>query len=157
MKIQEDMPDSIWLEGPNLPGFWQEIHYPNFLYCSSCAMIGHSWDFCRKRNKVADIPKEHFNTKGAQQLKKTDTQNNSWKQAKIKQFYKPTGRMVGQIMEGETSGAKDSNGNEIPSPQLHPASDTLLTQSIQQVITHATTTEQAGVTSDNPFSVLEDL
>ncbi|KAF5191205.1 hypothetical protein FRX31_019208, partial [Thalictrum thalictroides] len=60
-------------------------------------------------------------------------------------------------MEGETSGAKDSNGNETPSEQLCPASVTLPTQNIQQVIPHATTIEQAGVTSDNPFSVLEDL
>ncbi|KAF5207311.1 zinc ion binding / nucleic acid binding protein [Thalictrum thalictroides] len=158
MNLQEDMPDSIWLEGPNFPGFWQEIQYPNFLYCSSCAMIGHSWEFCRKRNKVIG-PKEHLNTKGVQQSKKTDIQTTSWRQAKIKQFYRPTGRMVEQFQEGETSGAKDSNGNEI---QTAPAD--LPTQTIQQVkpasssqLNHESAPVQAGVTSENLFSILEDL
>ncbi|KAF5202245.1 hypothetical protein FRX31_008168 [Thalictrum thalictroides] len=59
-------------------------------------------------------------------------------------------------MEGEASGAKDSNGNEIPS-QLQPVTDSLPTQNIHQAKSHVTFTEQAGVTSDNPFSVLEDL
>ncbi|KAF5201046.1 hypothetical protein FRX31_009367, partial [Thalictrum thalictroides] len=61
--------------------------------------------------------------------------------------------------EGETSGAKDSNGNEI---QIAPAE--LPTQTIQQVqpassthFLHESAPPQAGVTSENPFSVLEDL
>ncbi|KAF5200963.1 hypothetical protein FRX31_009451 [Thalictrum thalictroides] len=72
--------------------------------------------------------------------------------------------MVEHVMEGETSGAKESNGNETSSQQLQPVSATLHTQNIQQVkpasstqLTHAAIPEQAGVTSDNPFSVLEDF
>ncbi|KAF5180619.1 hypothetical protein FRX31_029794 [Thalictrum thalictroides] len=54
MDITGDMPDSIWIEGQsNLPGLWLSIHYPNFLYCSSCSMIGHSWEYCKKRKGVS--------------------------------------------------------------------------------------------------------
>ncbi|KAF5176121.1 hypothetical protein FRX31_034292 [Thalictrum thalictroides] len=117
MTVQEDMPDSIWLECPSFPGFWQSLHYPNFLYCSSCAMIGHSWEFCRKRKKNSTAaPKEPSTTKEGQAKTASEPNHNtSWRQPKIKHFYRPTGRLV----EGEVSGAKDTNGNEID-PQ-HPS------------------------------------
>ncbi|KAF5186005.1 hypothetical protein FRX31_024408 [Thalictrum thalictroides] len=51
MNLQEEMPYSIWIEGANFSGFWQQITYPNFLYCSSCAKIGHSWENCRHRRQ----------------------------------------------------------------------------------------------------------
>ncbi|KAF5208028.1 hypothetical protein FRX31_002386 [Thalictrum thalictroides] len=105
------MPDSIWLESPSFPGFWQSLHYPNFLYCSSCAMIGHSWEYCRKRKKNSTVaPTEPSATKEGQPKTASEPNHNtSWTQPKIKHFYRPTGRLV----EGEVSGAKDTNGNEI--------------------------------------------
>ncbi|KAF5190061.1 hypothetical protein FRX31_020359 [Thalictrum thalictroides] len=113
MTVQEDMLDSIWLECPSFPGFWQSLHYPNFLYCSSCAMIGHSWEYCRKRKKNSTVaPKVPSATKEGQAKTTSEPNHNtSWRQPKIKHFYRPTGRLV----EGEVSGAKDTNGNEIDS------------------------------------------
>ncbi|KAF5201192.1 hypothetical protein FRX31_009222 [Thalictrum thalictroides] len=136
----------VWVELPDLP---LDLFHPAIL-----ESIGQNIGKFLKRNKVLG-PKEHLITKDMQQPKKTD----SWRQAKIKQFYRPTGRMVEQNQEGETSGAKDSNGKEI---QIEPAA--LATQTTQQVIParstqviHETGTTQAGVTSENPFSVLGDL
>ncbi|KAF5187317.1 hypothetical protein FRX31_023096, partial [Thalictrum thalictroides] len=113
MTVQEDMPDSIWLESPSFPGFLQALHYPNFLYCSSCAMIGHSWEYCRKRKKNSTVaPKEPSATKEGQPKTASEPNHNtSWRQPKIK-HYRPIGRLV----EGEVSGAKDTNGNEIDPP-----------------------------------------
>ncbi|KAF5183743.1 hypothetical protein FRX31_026670 [Thalictrum thalictroides] len=95
MDITGDMPDSIWIEGQsNLLGRWLSIHYPNFLYCSSCSMIGHSWEYCKKRKGVSSSKPIHEKDsdpkpKAVQKVSKQST----WTQAKIKQFYRTTGRL----------------------------------------------------------------
>ncbi|KAF5189405.1 hypothetical protein FRX31_021008, partial [Thalictrum thalictroides] len=74
------------------------------------------------------------------------------------------------MQEGETSGEKDSSGNEIHPQQMPQTSAELETQTIKQrepantirlnqtaAHVQAVTPVPAGVTSDNPFAVLEDL
>ncbi|KAF5196435.1 hypothetical protein FRX31_013978 [Thalictrum thalictroides] len=66
--------------------------------------------------------------------------------------------MVEQIQEGETSGAKDSNGHEISSIQLqHETADLQTEPAGSAQPKHADAPAQAGLTSANPFSVLEDM
>ncbi|KAF5205973.1 hypothetical protein FRX31_004439 [Thalictrum thalictroides] len=139
----------VWVVLPDLP---LDLFHPAIL-----ESIGQNIGKFLKRNKALG-PKEHPQPE-VQQSKSTTLQNTSWRQAKIKQFYRPTGRLVEQFQEGETSGAKDCNGNEI---QIAPA--TLPPQNTQQVQPasstqppHESAPPQAGVTSGNPFSVLEDL
>ncbi|KAF5187778.1 hypothetical protein FRX31_022635 [Thalictrum thalictroides] len=49
MNVDGDMHEAVWIEGHNYTGFWQPLFYPNFLYCSHCSKLGHSFENCRKR------------------------------------------------------------------------------------------------------------
>ncbi|KAF5179846.1 hypothetical protein FRX31_030570 [Thalictrum thalictroides] len=52
MNIDEELQEAVWIEGHNYNGFWQPLFYPNFLYCSHCSKIGHSFKNCRKRRAM---------------------------------------------------------------------------------------------------------
>ncbi|KAF5180624.1 hypothetical protein FRX31_029790 [Thalictrum thalictroides] len=100
------MADTIWIEGPNYQGFGQDITYPSFLYCSSCAKIEHAWENCRHRLQKQQHKSDNVlnNQKNKQPLKVVQPQEPAWRQQKRKAFYTPTGRI---IENGEARGAKD--------------------------------------------------
>ncbi|KAF5207465.1 hypothetical protein FRX31_002949 [Thalictrum thalictroides] len=112
MDIQSDMLDSIWLEGPNYLGFWQKIFYPNFVYCSYCSKIGHAWKQCNKRKAVtADKQKENSTLNADMPQTRRNPRVPTWQmQRRVRQ---EKNVYVLKNTVASTSGAKDSQGNEI--------------------------------------------
>ncbi|KAF5193721.1 hypothetical protein FRX31_016692, partial [Thalictrum thalictroides] len=120
------MPDVIWIEGQNFSGFWQAFSYPNFLYCSHCSKIGHSFEFCHKRRSPPkdNEPQDggltnpvHPKKPAAQVHSRPLQQQKTWQAPKGKKVYRP----VAFHQNGEgTSGTKDSSGREIQTPAIHP-------------------------------------
>ncbi|KAF5177172.1 hypothetical protein FRX31_033241, partial [Thalictrum thalictroides] len=111
MNIHEEMPNSIWLEGPNYPGFWQPIYYPNFLYCSHCYKMGHSLQNCNKKN-----PQQEKQAPGGQGIGQNGKQQQgAWQTQKTKRVYKQVANHNSH--EAGTSRAKDAQGQEVGDTQ----------------------------------------
>ncbi|KAF5179438.1 hypothetical protein FRX31_030975, partial [Thalictrum thalictroides] len=112
INIHEDLPTSIWLEGPSYPGFWQPIFYPNFLYCSHCYKIGHSLDNCFKKNgRPVEKGKQKEGNQSALGTEKNPTRLGQWQTQRPKQVYKQVADYNNVNMAG-TSGSKNSHGQE---------------------------------------------
>ncbi|KAF5206264.1 hypothetical protein FRX31_004152 [Thalictrum thalictroides] len=106
MDIQNDMPDSIWIEGPNYTGFWQKILYPNFVYCSHCSKIGHAWEQCFKRKENHNKQKEKDALIDKQPREQQNTRKTTtWHQPRRRQQYVPRNTDA-----AGPSGTKDSQG-----------------------------------------------
>ncbi|KAF5190176.1 hypothetical protein FRX31_020237 [Thalictrum thalictroides] len=116
MNIHEDMPASLWIEGPNFPGFWQPIYYPNFLYCSHCYKIGHSLQNCHKKNPhLADTgvsPAGQPHTQEGKHMQKQGT----WQTQRSKKVYRQVTNS--NALEAGPSGAKNSQGQEVNETQI---------------------------------------
>ncbi|KAF5198371.1 hypothetical protein FRX31_012042 [Thalictrum thalictroides] len=116
MNIHEEMPASLWIEGPNFPGFWQPIYYPNFLYCSHCYKIGHSLQNCHKKNPqlagTGVSPAGQPHTQEGKQLQKQGT----WQTQRSKKVYRQVTNS--NVLEAGPSGAKNSQGQEVNETQI---------------------------------------
>ncbi|KAF5179139.1 hypothetical protein FRX31_031274, partial [Thalictrum thalictroides] len=106
MDIQNELPESIWIEGPNYTGFWQKIFYPNFVYCSHCSKIGHAWEQCFKKKENQNKQKgKDAPTDKQPQGQPTTRKITTWQQLRRRQQYVPRNSDV-----AGPSGAKDSQG-----------------------------------------------
>ncbi|KAF5195867.1 hypothetical protein FRX31_014546 [Thalictrum thalictroides] len=99
---------------------WQPIFYPNFLYCSHCYKIRHSFENCYKRKKnKGPNGKQALQSQGppnsthsaANKIVRPQRQN-TWQTQRAKlQVYRPIVDL--NVNNASTSGSKDSQGNEI--------------------------------------------
>ncbi|KAF5196616.1 hypothetical protein FRX31_013797 [Thalictrum thalictroides] len=168
MDIQSDMPDSIWLEGPNYPGFWQKIFYPNFVYCSYCSKIGHAWEQCNKRKTVAADKQQENSTLNADM---PQTRKNprvpTWQMQRRARQEKTA--YIPKIADASTSGAKDSQGIEIltappekekeieaqPAETISNPTQSMAIQQGKQPAVHQQ--EQSHIETHNAFAALNIL
>ncbi|KAF5208160.1 hypothetical protein FRX31_002252 [Thalictrum thalictroides] len=117
MNVDGDLHEAVWIEGHNYAGLWQPLFYPNFLYCSHCSKIGHSFENCRKR-KANNVDKGKGKEGGTTTTANPTTTMNTAPKITHQNgpVYKATGNLFGSIPSGNldinTTSENPTQGNK---------------------------------------------